>query len=254
MRRRSNRWRSEVWPDLKAQARREHRTLVFVDEAGFYLLPGRVRTYAPAGHTPVLHEWQTRGHLSVMGAVIPTGKIYVLVRQESLNGLHTIEFLRHLIRHVGPQLLVIWDRSPIHRRVAVKEFLDSSTGRSLRVERLPPYAPDLNPVEWAWQHLKHVEMRNLITMDLEELHLELHLVIGRLRQKPRLIHSFFIGAGLEAEKFPCCATLSNTHGSVHAGDRWRRGHPADHERNALRDPGGDGHGPRAYQQGLPGDG
>jgi len=169
------RWRSEVWPDLKAQARRERRTLVFVDEAGFYLLPGRVRTYAPAGHTPVLHEWQTRDHLSVMGAVIPTGKIYVLVRQEALN---------------GPQLLVIWDRSPIHRRVAVKEFLDSSTGRSLRVERLPPYAPDLNPVEWAWQHLKHVEMRNLITMDLEELHLELHLAVGRLRQKPRLIHSF----------------------------------------------------------------
>jgi transposase len=117
------RWRSEVWPDLKAQARRERRTLVFVDEAGFYLLPGRVRTYAPAGDTPVLHEWQTRDHLSVMGAVTPTSRIYVLVRQESLNGLHTIEFLRHLIRHVGPRLLVIWDRSPIHRRAAVKEFL-----------------------------------------------------------------------------------------------------------------------------------
>jgi transposase len=196
------RWRSEVWPDLKAQARRERRTLVFVDEAGFYLLPGRVRTYAPAGHTPVLHEWQTRDHLSVMGAVIPAGRIYVLVRQESLNGLHTIEFLRHLIHHVGPRLLVVWDRSPIHRRVAVKEFLDTSVGRSLRVERLPPYAPDLNPVEWAWQHLKHVEMRNLITLDLEELHLELHLAIGRLRQKPRLIRSFFVGAGLESEEFP----------------------------------------------------
>jgi transposase len=196
------RWRSEVWPDLKAQARRERRTLVFVDEAGFYLVPGRVRTYAPAGHTPVLHEWQTRDHLSVMGAVIPAGRIYVLVRQESLNGLHTIEFLRHLIHHVGPRLLVVWDRSPIHRRVAVKEFLDTSVGRSLRVERLPPYAPDLNPVEWAWQHLKHVEMRNLITLDLEELHLELHLAIGRLRQKPRLIWSFLVGAGLESEEFP----------------------------------------------------
>jgi transposase len=196
------RWRSEVWPDLKAQARRERRTLVFVDEAGFYLLPGRVRTYAPAGHTPVLHNWQSRDHLSVMGAVVPTGKIYILVRQESLNGLHTIEFLRHLIRHVGPRLLVVWDRSPIHRRVAVKEFLDTSTGRGLREERLPPYAPDLNPVEWAWQHLKHVALRNLITLDVEELQLELHLAICRLRQKPRLIRSFFIGAGLESEEFP----------------------------------------------------
>ena len=196
------RWRSEVWPELKAQARRERRTLVFLDEAGFYLLPGRVRTYAPAGHTPVLHEWRTRDHLSVMGAVTPTSRIYVLVRQESLNGLHTIEFVKHLIRHVGPRLLVIWDRSPIHRRAAVKEFLGTYACRNVRVEILPPYAPDLNPVEWAWQHLKHVEMRNLITLDLEELHLELHLAIGRLRQKPRLIPSFFVGAGLESEKFP----------------------------------------------------
>ena len=124
------------------------------------------------------------------------------MRQESLNGLHTIEFLKHLIRHVGPRLLVIWDGSPIHRRAAVKEFLATTAARGVRVELLPAYAPDLNPVEWAWQHLKHVEMRNLITLDLEELHLELHLAIGRLRQKSRVIRSFFVGAGLESEDFP----------------------------------------------------
>jgi transposase len=160
------RWRAEVWPRLKAEARRERRAPVFVDESGFYLLPGKVRTYAPEGHTPILHEWQTRDHLSVMGGVTPAAKFYVLVRQESLNGLHTIEFLKHLIRHVGPRLLVIWDGSPIHRRAAVKEFLASAAGRGVRVERLPPYAPDLNPVEGAWQHLKHVEMRNRVCLDL----------------------------------------------------------------------------------------
>ncbi len=195
------RWRVEVWPQLKAEARRERRTLVFVDESGFYLLPGKVKTYAPEGHTPILHEWQTRDHLSVMGGVTLTGKLYVLVRQESLNGLHTIEFIKHLIRCIGPRLLVIWDGPPIHRRVAVKEFLASAAGRGVRVERLPPYAPDLNPIEETWQHLKHVEMRNLVSLDLEELHLELHLAIGRLRQKPRLIRSCFVGAGLEAENF-----------------------------------------------------
>jgi transposase len=195
------RWRVEVWPRLKQEARRQRRSLVFVDESGFYLLPGRVRTYAPEGHTPVLHEWQTRDHLSLMGGVTPAGKLSVLVRQESLNGLHTIEFLKHLIRHIGRRLLVIWDGSPIHRRTAVKEFLTSAVGRGVRVERLPPYAPDLNPVEGAWQHLKHVEMRNLVCLDLEELHLELHLAVGRLRQKPHLIRSFFVGAGLEQENF-----------------------------------------------------
>ncbi len=117
------RWRDEVWPDLLRRARRERRVLVFEDESGFYLLPGVVRTYAPEAQTPVLHEKQTRDHLSVMGGMTPAGKVYTLARQESLNGLHSVEFLKHLLRVAGPRLLVIWDGSPIHRRAAVKEFV-----------------------------------------------------------------------------------------------------------------------------------
>jgi transposase len=191
------RWRTVVWPQLRARARRERRTVVFVDEAGFYLLPGVVKTYGPEGQTPVIDEWQTRDHLSVMGGLTPASRVYVLVRPESLNGLHTVEFLRHLVRHVGGRLLVIWDRSMIHRRAAVKEFLGSRSGPGIWVESLPPYAPDLNPWdEGGWHHLKNVEMRNLACLDLEELHLELHLAIGRLRQKPHLIQSSFKKAGL----------------------------------------------------------
>src|SRR6516165_6947462 len=113
------RWRTEVWPDLRKRARRERRVLVFEDESGFYLLPGLVRTYAPEAHTPVIREKQTRDHLSVMGGMTPEGKVYTLARQGSLNGLHTIEFLIHLLRVTGKRLLVIWDGSPMHRRAAV---------------------------------------------------------------------------------------------------------------------------------------
>ena len=119
-----------------------------------------VKTYAPRARTPVLDEWQTRDHLSVMGGVTPTGKVYTLVRPTSLNGLHTIEFLLHLGRLAGDRLLVIWDGSPIHRRAEVSEFVAETRG-AVRVERLPSYAPDLNPVEWLWRHLKEVELRNL---------------------------------------------------------------------------------------------
>jgi transposase len=191
------RWRTEVWPELGRRARRERQALVFVDESGFYLLPGKVKTYAPVGQTPVLDEWQTRDHLSVMGGLTPAGKVYVLVRPELLNGLHTVAFLQHLTRHAGPRLLVIWDGSPIHRRAAVTDFLASAAGRGISVERLPGYAPDLNPWDsGGWDHLKHVELRNVSCLDLEALHLELHLAIGRLRQKAHLITLFFKAAGL----------------------------------------------------------
>ena len=189
-------WRVEVWPEVKKRAQREHRTLVFIDESGFYLLPGVVRTYAPKGQRPVQPEWQTRDHLSVMGALTPEGKIYTWVRQRALNGLDTIGFLTHLLRVAGKQLLVVWDNSPIHRRREVKEFLATGTARSIHLEALPPYTPELNPVEWLWGHCKDVELRNLACLDLEELHMELHLALGRIRQKPRLAKSFFAGAGL----------------------------------------------------------
>src|SRR5512135_679461 len=189
------RWRGESWPALKEKAHRERRKLVFVDESGFYLLPGVVKTYGPRGRTPVVDEWQTRDHLSVMGGVTLEGKVYTLVRPQSLNGLHTIAFLVHLGRLAGDRLLVIWDGSPIHRRDEVSAFVAEARGK-IRVERLPSYAPDLNPVEWLWRHLKEVELRNLSCLDLERLHLELHLALGRVRQKQRLILSFFEGAEL----------------------------------------------------------
>jgi transposase len=190
------RWRAEVWPELRQRARREHRVLVFEDESGFYLLPGLVRTYAPEAHTPVLREKQTRDHLSVMGGMTPEGKVYTLARQESLNGLHSIEFLQHLQRVAGERLLVIWDGSPIHRRAAVREFVGGTEGK-VWLEALPGYAPDLNPWdEGGWHRLKNVEMRNVVCRDLEELHQEYYLAVGRLRQKPHLVRSCFAQAGL----------------------------------------------------------
>jgi transposase len=191
------RWRDEVWPQLKRRARREGRSLVFVDESGFYLLPGVVKTYGLKGRTPVVDEWQTRDHLSVMGGLTTCGQVYTLVRQESLTGLEVIEFLEHLGRQINGAALVIWDRSPIHRRAAVMEFIEAVGAKNLQVELLPPYAPDLNPVEWLWKHLKKVEMANLTCRDLEELHEEFHLAVGRVRGKPRLIPAFFAGADLK---------------------------------------------------------
>src|SRR6266853_1884742 len=105
------RWRIEIWPELRQQAVRERRTLVFVDESGFYLLPGVVKTYGPKGQTPVLDKWLSRDHLSVMGAVTPAGKVYSLVRPTSLNSLQSVAFLQHLLRQTGTRLLVIWDGS-----------------------------------------------------------------------------------------------------------------------------------------------
>jgi transposase len=190
-------WRVAVWPELRRRAARERRTLVFIDESGFYLLPGVVKTYGPKGKTPVIDKRLTRDHLSVMAGFTLAGKVYTLVRQEALTSENSVDFLEHLLRQTGKRLLVIWDGSRIHKWGAVQEYMAGGGAKWIHLEALPGYAPDLSPWDQGgWHHLKHVEMRNLSCMDLEELHLELHLAIGRLRQKPQLVLNFFAAAGL----------------------------------------------------------
>jgi hypothetical protein len=60
------------------RALKEGRTIVFADQSGFYLLPMVVRTYAPVGETPILHENFTRDHLSAMSGITLEGKLYMI--------------------------------------------------------------------------------------------------------------------------------------------------------------------------------
>jgi transposase len=190
-------WRREQWPELKKQARLERKTIVFVDESGFYLLPARVRTYAPRGHTPTLRVFETHDHLSVMSAITAQGWLFTLVRDDSLTGVESVRFLKHLLTQLDRQLLVIWDGSPIHRGKEVKAYLSAGAAKQIHLERLPAYAPDLNPDEGVWNHLKRVELRNICCLNLSHLRHQFGLAVTRLRRKPHLIQSFFAGAALE---------------------------------------------------------
>ena len=180
------------------KARVEGRTIVFVDESGFYLLPGRVRTYAPCGQTPVLRWPYSRDHVSVMSGMTMDGRLYTLVRDEALDSLDSVIFLQPLLPHVADKLLVIWDGSPIHKG-EVRTFLAAGGAKQIHVEQLPAYAPDLNPAEGVWLQLKNVEMRNLCCRNLAYLRRELGLAIRRLRRKPLLITACFAEAGLVLE-------------------------------------------------------
>jgi transposase len=168
-------------------AQKEGKTIVFADQSGFYLLPGVVRTYAPVGKTPILEENLTRDHLSAMSAITLEGKLYMTFQEKPFKGEDVVRFLKHLLRQIPGQLLVIWDGSPIHRGGAVKDFLAGEACGRLKLEQLPGYAPDLNPDEGIWKHLKYVELKNLCCESLSELKVELRKAKERLRHKKDII-------------------------------------------------------------------
>jgi transposase len=158
-----------------------------VDQSGFYLLPMVVRTYAPIGQTPVLHEELSRDHLSAISGITLEGKLLMMEQERSFKGPDVVRFLRHALRRISGKLLVIWDGSPIHRSRAVKNFLSDGAAARLQLEQLPGYAPELNPDEGVWKHLKCVELKNICCQSLSELKNELRKAKERLRHKRDVI-------------------------------------------------------------------
>lgn len=154
-----------------------------------------VRTYAPVGQTPILKVPLTRDHLAAIGGLSMDGRLVMHLQDHSFKGPDVVRFLQLLLRKVPGKLLVIWDGASIHRSQAVKEFLRQGGARRLHLERLPGYAPELNPQEGVWNLLKRCELKNLCAADFEQLATELVRAKERLRHRKMVLRQCIVHAG-----------------------------------------------------------
>jgi transposase len=107
-----------------------------------------------------------------------------------------IEVLGELRRFLGGEkATLLWDGLPSHRSTAMRDWIRTQR-QWLVVERLPAYAPELNPVEGLWSSLKAVELANLTSPTLAEAIDQAHEGIERVRRTPHLAYSFLRHAGL----------------------------------------------------------
>ena len=180
--------------DAKKNAQLQRRIIVFVDESGLSTKPTRARTWAPRGQTPLLQESFNWKSLSIVGG-FTLKRFYFQMHTGSIKSPQVVEFLKHLQRHLKARLLIIWDGAAIHRSKLVSDFLATTKGKIL-AERLPPYAPELNPVEYMWAHLKCHEIANLITTQAWELSFEATHALRRMRRRPSIIAACFSQAEL----------------------------------------------------------
>jgi transposase len=178
----------------KKNACNQHRTIIFVDESGLSTKPTRVRTWAPRGQTPLLHESFNWKSLSIIGGLTLT-RFCFQIHKGSIKSPQVVEFIKHLQRHIQGRLLIIWDGAAIHRSRLVSDYLETTDGRVV-TERLPAYAPELNPVEYMWAHLKCHEIANLITTQAWQLSMEATAALRRMRRRPTIIAACFHQAEL----------------------------------------------------------
>ena len=123
-------------------------------------------------------------------------RCYFQTRPGSYNDLALIAFLRALKRHFPRRpVILIWDGLGGHKSRLMIEYLAHERAW-LRVERLPGYAPELNPVEQIWGNLKGRELANLCPTDILALRKPLRAGFARIRRRPSLAFGFLRHAGL----------------------------------------------------------
>ena len=121
---------------------------------------------------------------------------YFQTRPGSYNDLALIGFLRALKRHFRRRpIVLVWDGLGGHKSRVMRQYL-AQARTWLTVERLPGYAPELNPVEQIWGNIKGREPANLCPADILTLRRPLRAGFARIRRRSTLAFSFLRHAGL----------------------------------------------------------
>jgi transposase len=183
-------WVKKEYPKIRALARKLKADIFFGDEAGIRSDFHSGRTWAIRGKTPIVSTTGDRFGFNMISAVSPRGAMRFMLIDGKFNNEVFISFLKRLIHNWSHTVFLIIDGHPVHRSAAVSKFVASTEGR-LQLFPLPPYAPDVNPDEQVWNHLKNhgVGKQSIAGPD----HLK-QMIISRLRriQKlPSLVCSFF---------------------------------------------------------------
>jgi transposase len=181
----------------KKKALREGRILVFIDESGLSQRPHRCRTWAPRGQTPILQynfNWKS---LSV-AAGLTLWNFYFRIYAGAIKKEQVVDFLEALVRHLPLPLLIVWDRLPAHRSRLGQDYIAGLQGW-ISTAYLPPYAPELNPVEYIWGYWKQHELPNVCPKDYWQLTEAARRSLRRMRRRPRLITAFWQQASLWSE-------------------------------------------------------
>lgn len=159
--------------------------IVFIDESGISERPTRVQTWAPKGQTPVIQFHFNWNHVSVMAGLSHTQFVFRLY-ENSVKKEQVVDFLKALKAQLKQPLLIIWDGARPHRSKLVRDYLDSLDGH-IQMTFLPPYCPDLNPVEYLWAWMKRHALANYCPDTLNELHVTARNKLKSAQKRPSII-------------------------------------------------------------------
>lgn len=184
------RWMREEYPAIRRRARRRGADIFFLDEVGVRSDSALGRTWGKKGQTPVVATSGQRQAVSAISAVTARGAFWFDVYTDRLNAGHFVALLTKFLRRRRRRVMLILDRHPAHVAKLVAKFVQAQHGR-LELHFLPGYAPDLNPDEFVWQHLKTNGVAKQPLRRNESLRQRIVADLAAVGRNPRLVRSFF---------------------------------------------------------------
>ncbi|WP_285487343.1 IS630 family transposase [Amycolatopsis taiwanensis] len=186
--------------------------ICFEDEAGHTLRPPKARTWAPRGTTPVIPvSGKGSGRISVAGLcclrsgqrphLLYRAKIHRGRKGERRSFAETdyAALLDAAHQYLKAPIVLIWDNLNTHISTAMRQLVAARDW--LHVIQLPAYAPDLNPIESVWSHVKR-SLGNLAVTTVDHLAAIVRNRLKRIQYRPNLLTSFLAQTGLTLEPEP----------------------------------------------------
>lgn len=184
------RWKTETYPAIRAEAEQCGATIFFADEAGIRSDYHAGTTWAPIGRTPVVHGTGKRLSINMISAITAKGALRFAVYEGNTNAVTFIDFCKRLLHDAPGPVFLIVDGHPAHRAKATTEFVASTEGR-LKLFFLPGYSPHLNPDEWVWKNVKHDRIGKTGVTGKDDLKSKAIGALRRLQKLPHLVRGFF---------------------------------------------------------------
>jgi transposase len=190
----AERWKTEEYPKIAAEAKRVRAQIFFCDEAGVRTDHHAGTTWGEVGKTPVIRGTGQRRSLNMISAVSAKGKLHFTFAGR-VNSDSFIEYLKLLLHDIPGKIFLVLDGHSAHKSAKTRAFVESTRGR-LRLFYLPPYSPELNPDEWVWHNIKHDRVGKMAARSLEEMKAGIEKAVERLQSRRDIILGFFRSSDL----------------------------------------------------------
>ena len=183
-------WQRGTFPAIVRQAKAQGAEIFFWDESGFRADTVHGKTWGVRGQTPVVQRPGQRQSISAASAVNAKGAFWFCTYEGALNAEFFVELLKQMMKYRKKPIHLVLDSLPAHKKAIVRDYVASTEGK-LTFHFLPGYAPDLNPDELVWSHIKRTGTARRPLRKGEKLRDKIDEQLAKLQQMPRLVRSFF---------------------------------------------------------------